>query len=176
METLLEILYGSGLRVSELCALRWRDLDLDDSLVTVLGKGGKSRVVPVGSHAAAALRDWRAEAPAAAPVAPAKLREAILERATAIEQKVTAVAPRMPAAIAAFQEKLNTRLKEAMQDPAVMADPNNAQFLSANPSELAGKLSTSTIASNHQAAPSSKILSKGVLFNKVPAVSKVVSA
>lgn len=44
----------------------------------------------------------------------AKLREAILERATAIEQKVTAVAPRMPAAIAAFQEKLNTRLKEAM--------------------------------------------------------------
>ena len=43
-----------------------------------------------------------------------KLREAILERATAIEQKVAAVAPRMPAAIAAFQEKLNARLKEAM--------------------------------------------------------------
>ena len=33
-------------------------------------------------------------------------------------------------------------IKEAMQDPAVMADPNNAQFLSANPAELAGKLST----------------------------------
>ena len=44
----------------------------------------------------------------------AKLREAILERATAIEQKVAAVAPRMPVAIAAFQEKLNTRLKDAM--------------------------------------------------------------
>lgn len=71
---LLELLYSSGLRVSELCALRWRDLDLDDSLVTVLGKGGKSRVVPVGSHAAAALRDWRAEAPAAAdaPVFPGR--------------------------------------------------------------------------------------------------------
>ncbi len=44
----------------------------------------------------------------------AKLREAILERATAIEQKVAEVAPRMPGAIAAFQEKLNARLKDAM--------------------------------------------------------------
>jgi uncharacterized protein (TIGR00255 family) len=44
----------------------------------------------------------------------AKLKDAILERASAIEQKVAAVAPRMPAAIAAFQEKLNQRLKEAM--------------------------------------------------------------
>lgn len=44
----------------------------------------------------------------------AKLKDAILDHATAIEQKVAAVAPRMPAAIAAFQEKLNQRLKEAM--------------------------------------------------------------
>ncbi|MEQ1773990.1 MAG: YicC/YloC family endoribonuclease [Burkholderiales bacterium] len=44
----------------------------------------------------------------------AKLKEAILERASAIEQRVADVAPRMPAAIAAFQEKLNQRLKEAM--------------------------------------------------------------
>jgi len=43
-----------------------------------------------------------------------KLKEAILERATAIEQRVAEVAPRMPAAVAAFQEKLNQRLKEAM--------------------------------------------------------------
>ena len=44
----------------------------------------------------------------------AKLKEAILEHASAIEQRVAAVAPRMPAAIAAFQEKLNLRLKEAL--------------------------------------------------------------
>ena len=56
---LLELLYGSGLRVSELCALRWRDLDLADGLVTVLGKGGKQRSVPVGRHARQALEDWR---------------------------------------------------------------------------------------------------------------------
>jgi uncharacterized protein (TIGR00255 family) len=43
-----------------------------------------------------------------------KLKEAILERAAAIEQRVAEIAPRMPAAIAAFQEKLNLRLKEAM--------------------------------------------------------------
>lgn len=55
----LELLYSSGLRVSELCTLRWRDLDLTDGLVTVLGKGGKQRSVPVGSHARRALEDWR---------------------------------------------------------------------------------------------------------------------
>src|SRR5690606_7399734 len=36
---MLELFYSSGLRLSELCALRWRDLQLDDGLVTVLGKG-----------------------------------------------------------------------------------------------------------------------------------------
>lgn len=44
----------------------------------------------------------------------AKLKDAILERASAIEQRVAEVVPRMPAAIAAFQEKLNQRLTEAM--------------------------------------------------------------
>lgn len=56
---LLELFYSSGLRLSELCALRWRDLDLADGLVTVLGKGRKQRSVPVGSHARAALTAWR---------------------------------------------------------------------------------------------------------------------
>lgn len=56
---MLELFYSSGLRLSELCALRWRDLALADGLVTVLGKGAKQRTVPVGSHAAKALDDWR---------------------------------------------------------------------------------------------------------------------
>jgi integrase/recombinase XerC len=56
---LLELFYSSGLRLSELCGLRWRDLDLADGLVTVLGKGRKQRSVPVGSHARAALAAWR---------------------------------------------------------------------------------------------------------------------
>ena len=58
---LLELFYSSGLRLSELCALRWRDLDLAEGLVNVLGKGGKQRRVPVGTHARRALDQWRTE-------------------------------------------------------------------------------------------------------------------
>lgn len=58
---MLELFYSSGLRLSELCALRWRDLDFAEGLVTVLGKGSKQRTVPVGSHARTALQAWRDE-------------------------------------------------------------------------------------------------------------------
>ena len=58
---LLELFYSSGLRLSEVCALRWRDLHLAQGLVTVLGKGGKQRTVPVGSHAQRALQAWRVD-------------------------------------------------------------------------------------------------------------------
>ncbi len=44
-----------------MCALHWRDLDAAQGLVTVHGKGGRQRTVPVGSHALAALQAWRAE-------------------------------------------------------------------------------------------------------------------
>ncbi len=53
---MLELFYSSGLRLSELCGLRWLDLSLDEGEVRVLGKGGKTRIVPVGRHAVAALR------------------------------------------------------------------------------------------------------------------------
>ncbi|MFL6592778.1 MAG: tyrosine recombinase XerC [Luteimonas sp.] len=71
---LLELFYSSGLRLSELCALRWGDLDLAEGLVSVIGKGRKQRSVPVGSHARAALAAWRAERPADAdaPVFPGR--------------------------------------------------------------------------------------------------------
>src|SRR3546814_6124685 len=62
---LLELFYSSGLRLSELCALRWRDLDLDSGLVPVLGKGNQQRSVQVGSHARAAPEAWRGETKAA---------------------------------------------------------------------------------------------------------------
>ncbi len=56
---LLELFYSSGLRLSEVCALTWGDLDFAQGLVTVLGKGSKQRVVPVGSHARNALQALR---------------------------------------------------------------------------------------------------------------------
>jgi integrase/recombinase XerC len=70
---LLELLYSSGLRVAELCGVHWRDLDLDEGLVRVTGKGSKTRVVPVGAKALDALRALKpATANAAAPVFPGR--------------------------------------------------------------------------------------------------------
>jgi integrase/recombinase XerC len=52
---MLELFYSSGLRLSELIGLRWIDLDLEEGHVRVLGKGNKTRIVPVGRQAVAAL-------------------------------------------------------------------------------------------------------------------------
>lgn len=52
----LETLYGGGLRISELCGLTPAAVDFEAETVRVLGKGGKTRVVPVGGVAAEALR------------------------------------------------------------------------------------------------------------------------
>ena len=51
----LELLYGCGLRVSELLGLREGDVDLEGGLVRCVGKGDKERVVPMGAAAAVAL-------------------------------------------------------------------------------------------------------------------------
>ncbi|ARP88233.1 tyrosine recombinase XerC [Bordetella genomosp. 9] len=70
-QAMVELLYSSGLRLSELTGLDWRYahgpdhtsaswLNLDEREVTVLGKGGKRRTVPVGTAAIKALRDWLA--------------------------------------------------------------------------------------------------------------------
>jgi integrase/recombinase XerC len=58
---ILELLYGGGLRVSELTGLDLDDLDLAAGLVRVLGKRGKERIVPFGRAAGEALRRWLAE-------------------------------------------------------------------------------------------------------------------
>ncbi len=55
---MMELLYSSGLRLAELVGLDVADLDLADRTVRVLGKGSKTRIVPVGSQALAALQRW----------------------------------------------------------------------------------------------------------------------
>ncbi len=55
---ILELLYSSGLRLAELVSLDVADVDLADEVVRVTGKGSKTRVVPVGSQARAALQIW----------------------------------------------------------------------------------------------------------------------
>jgi len=65
--TMIEVLYSSGLRLAELIGLNLHDLDLQQGLVSVTGKGRKTRRVPLGSKAIAALQDWlkqRAQLPA----------------------------------------------------------------------------------------------------------------
>lgn len=55
---ILEVLYGSGIRVGELCALDLKGIDWERSLLRVIGKGNKERVVPLGGKARAAVRSW----------------------------------------------------------------------------------------------------------------------
>ena len=56
----LEFLYATGARVSEVCGLNLSDLDMESSLVRLFGKGSKERVVPFGSIAHGALGQWLA--------------------------------------------------------------------------------------------------------------------
>ena len=58
---IVELLYATGIRVSELCGLDAGDLDGSRGTVRVLGKGSKERVVPVGIPAAEAVRRWQQE-------------------------------------------------------------------------------------------------------------------
>ncbi|HEX5265537.1 MAG TPA: tyrosine recombinase [Acidimicrobiales bacterium] len=57
----IELLYGSGLRVSELCGLAPADLDLPRGVVTVWGKGSKQRQVPMSAPSVEAVRRWLAD-------------------------------------------------------------------------------------------------------------------
>ncbi|NGP52867.1 tyrosine recombinase XerC [Thioalkalivibrio sp. XN8] len=55
---IMELLYSSGLRLAELATLEATSIDLEEGTVRVTGKGAKTRIVPVGTKARAALRDW----------------------------------------------------------------------------------------------------------------------
>jgi integrase/recombinase XerC len=56
----MEVLYGSGLRASELVGLNIDDLDFHNEVILVKGKGGKERIVPMGSYAQKAVKEYLA--------------------------------------------------------------------------------------------------------------------
>jgi len=60
---MLELLYASGLRVSELCGLDLKDLDVRAKTVRVMGKGSKERIVPLNEPALDMIREWMARRP-----------------------------------------------------------------------------------------------------------------
>jgi integrase/recombinase XerC len=62
-KAMIELFYGSGLRLSELTGINLKDLDLENGYVTVLGKGNKMRQLPLGRHCVDAIEAWLTEHP-----------------------------------------------------------------------------------------------------------------
>ncbi len=60
---ILELLYGCALRVSELCNLKYKDIDFESSTIRILGKGNKMRIVPLGSKSLQLLNSYLNEFP-----------------------------------------------------------------------------------------------------------------
>ena len=58
---MLELFYSCGLRLSELCNLRWQDIHFQTGELRALGKGQKTRLLPIGAMALAALQRWQSE-------------------------------------------------------------------------------------------------------------------
>ncbi len=57
-KAIMELFYSSGMRLSELASLDLTSIDLQDGSARVIGKGNKTRMVPVGSHAVEAINEW----------------------------------------------------------------------------------------------------------------------
>ena len=67
LSALIELLYGSGLRASELVSLPRNAVAPDRPFLILRGKGGRERMVPISDRARAAVADWRAHVPVASP-------------------------------------------------------------------------------------------------------------
>jgi len=61
IKAVFEILYGCALRVSELCSLNRGDLDINEKIVKVTGKGSKTRIVPIGDKSISVINEYLAE-------------------------------------------------------------------------------------------------------------------
>jgi integrase/recombinase XerC len=122
-KAIMELFYSSGLRLSELVGLNVADVDLADRTVRVMGKGQKSRIVPVGSHAVQAISSWRKERGALAPTDEQALfigRNGTRLGARAIQQRVAAWARRQGIGVHVhphmFRHSFATHLLESSQD------------------------------------------------------------
>jgi integrase/recombinase XerD len=78
---LIELLYATGLRVSELVGVRFGDLHLDDAYLTCVGKGSKERLVPIGEPAALWIRRYQRESRPQLTDAASKARDVVFVNA-----------------------------------------------------------------------------------------------
>ena len=103
---ILELFYSAGVRLAELVGIDLKHLDLANGLVTVTGKGNKTRVAPLGGPAVAAIEAWLATRPDLAPDAPlftgrggqrisARTVQARLKRVSAAQLGTDALHPHM---------------------------------------------------------------------------------
>ena len=120
---IMELLYSSGLRLAELVSLDVNSIDLADRTVRVLGKGSKTRIVPVGSKAVTAVRAWLAERAALASPDTRALfvgRNGTRLGARAIQLRIAAVAKRQGIPIGVhphlFRHSFATHLLESSAD------------------------------------------------------------
>jgi site-specific recombinase XerD len=123
---ILELLYASGLRLSELVALDLEDLNLGSRMVRVMGKGRKERVVPFNRSATAALRAWLAD------------RETLLAQPAASSRQPAAGSPStssgLPRATSRGSGQRARSASHASSGPAVEGKPPAAS----RPSTLLG--------------------------------------
>ena len=120
---MMELLYSSGLRVSELCDARLENIDLDSGFIRVTGKGNKVRILPVGRKACEALQAWLLDRTA---MAPADERAVFVGRdgrrlgARTIQKRVAAWAKRQGLPIHVhphlFRHSFASHLLESSQD------------------------------------------------------------
>ena len=67
---IMELMYGSGLRIAETAGLRWDQVDLRERWIRVMGKGDKERLVPMGRFSVKALEEWKMISPVSDHVFP----------------------------------------------------------------------------------------------------------
>ncbi len=119
-KAIMELLYSSGLRLAELAGLNRQDVDLADATVRVLGKGAKTRIVPVGRTARSALEAWLREHPGGGERALFLSRDGRRLSARAIQQRVALWARRQGIAVRVhphlFRHSFATHLLESSAD------------------------------------------------------------
>lgn len=79
-KAMVEVLYGCGLRVSELCGLRFSQIHVELGIITVIGKRNKERIIPIGQLALTALRQYQEEERTYMPIAPMATDHVFLSR------------------------------------------------------------------------------------------------